>query len=94
MLGDALWAAMILWLVSAIGPQVVLIVRSAIAYGVCIVVELSQLYHAPAVDAIRATGVGHLALGSGFDLRDFAAYAFGVACAGFLTRVLFGSRAA
>ncbi len=93
-LGDALWAAMIVWLVSAIIPQVVLIARSAIAYAICVLVELSQLYHAPAVDTMRATGVGRLVLGSGFDPRDFGAYAAGVACAALCARVLFGSRAA
>jgi hypothetical protein len=46
-----------------------------------LVVEVSQLYHAPAIDALRATFVGALVLGSGFDLRDLAAYALGVASA-------------
>jgi hypothetical protein len=30
---------------------------------------------------VRATQVGHLVLGSGFEARDFAAYAVGVALA-------------
>jgi hypothetical protein len=42
-------------------------------------VEVSQLWHAPALDAIRATDIGHLVLGSGFDLRDLLAYLLGVA---------------
>jgi hypothetical protein len=41
-------------------------------------VELSQLYHAAALDAVRATTAGHLVLGSGFDLRDLVAYGVGV----------------
>ena len=36
------------------------------------------MYHTPAIDAIRATRIGHLVLGSGFDPRDLLAYAIGV----------------
>jgi hypothetical protein len=53
--------------------------RCAAAYAVCAIVELSQLYHASALDQWRDTGLGHLVLGSGFDPRDFAAYAGGIA---------------
>ena len=77
-LGDALWAAMITWLVAALVPQR-LYIRIAAAYAWCVAVELSQLYHAPGFDAIRATRLGHLVLGSGFDARDLVAYALGVA---------------
>jgi len=76
--GDALWAAMILWWVSAVAPDARLIVRSGAAYFTCVGVELSQLVHSPALDAARATPVGHLVLGSGFDPRDLGAYAAGV----------------
>jgi hypothetical protein len=79
--GDALWAAMIAWALGAIAPRTRLVVRSAIAYAWCVVVELSQLYHAPALDTLRETRLGHLALGSGFDPRDLVAYAIGVAVA-------------
>jgi len=75
--GDALWAAMILWWVGAIAPGARLVVRAAAAYLVCASVELSQLYHSPALDAARATPLG-LVLGSGFDWRDLGAYALGV----------------
>jgi hypothetical protein len=76
--GDALWAAMIVWWVGAVAPGARLLVRTAAAYFGCAAVELSQLYHAPALDAARATPLGHLVLGSGFDGRDFGAYALGV----------------
>jgi hypothetical protein len=56
------------------------------ALAVCFVVELSQLYHAPALDALRQTTVGHLVLGSDFDPRDLAAYAAGVLAAAMLER--------
>ncbi|HEY6827354.1 MAG TPA: DUF2809 domain-containing protein [Gemmatimonadaceae bacterium] len=77
--GDALWAMMIVWWLSALAPAVRRVARGAIAFGVCAGVELSQLYHGSTIDAIRATTVGHLVLGSGFDPRDLAAYAIGVA---------------
>ena len=78
MAGDALWAAMITWWVGVLSPTTRPVVRGAAAYAVCVGVELSQLWHLPALDAVRATTVGHLVLGEGFDPRDFAAYAFGV----------------
>jgi len=79
--GDALWAAMVTWLAGALAPAARPAARGAAAYAVCVAVEVSQLYHAPAIDAARATLVGQLVLGSGFDPRDLAAYAVGVATA-------------
>jgi hypothetical protein len=87
-LGDALWAAMIAWWMGALAPRTRLFVRSAVAYAICVIVEVSQLYHAPALDAIRATRAGHLVLGSGFDPRDLLAYALGVAGAAFIEAVV------
>jgi hypothetical protein len=80
-IGDALWAAMIAWAFGAIAPNARLVMRSALAYTWCVVVEVSQLYHTPALDAIRASRPGHLVLGSGFDPRDLASYALGIAVA-------------
>ena len=85
-LGDALWAAMMTWWIAAAAPAVRLPLRAAAALGFSFAVELSQLYHAPVLDAIRRTTAGHLALGSGFDPRDFAAYAAGVFAAVLLDR--------
>lgn len=79
--GDALWAAMVTWWAGALAPAARPTVRGAAAYAVCLVIEVSQLYHAPAIDAVRATLVGSLVFGSGFDPRDLAAYAVGVASA-------------
>jgi hypothetical protein len=76
--GDALWAAMLTWWVSVLVPRMALGGRAALALAACFAVEASQLYHTPALDAVRGTRVGHLVLGSGFDPRDFAAYALGV----------------
>ena len=49
---------------------------AALAFSFAI--ELSQLYHAPWLDAVRATFVGHLVLGSGFMWGDLIAYALGI----------------
>lgn len=91
-LGDALWAAMMAWWVGAAEPGVTLLARSAVAFGICVAVELSQLIHTPAIDALRETAVGHLVLGSGFDPRDLLAYAAGVSVAALLERLVRGSR--
>lgn len=41
-------------------------------------VEFSQLYHAPWIDTIRSTRIGHLILGSTFNAPDLLAYAVGI----------------
>jgi len=78
-IGDALWAAMITWWIGALAPGARLVRRCSAAYAICVVVEASQLYHTPWLDALRATGLGRLVMGTGFDPRDLAAYALGVA---------------
>ena len=92
-LGDALWAAMMVWWVGVVAPSASLARRSVIAYAICVAVELSQLIHVPAIDAARRTTIGHLVLGSDFDPRDLAAYALGVAVAALLERAMRGARA-
>jgi hypothetical protein len=82
--GDALWAMMIAWWIGVIAPEPRLITRSAVAYALCVAVEISQLWHPLILEAARATVLGHLILGNGFDPRDFAAYAAGVAGAALL----------
>jgi hypothetical protein len=72
---------MIAWWIGALVPRTALGIRSVSALTLCCLVELSQLVHGPTVDALRGTTLGALVLGSGFDPRDFAAYALGVATA-------------
>jgi hypothetical protein len=86
-LGDALWASMIFWGLSLIAPAAQPGARAAAALAVCFAVEFSQLYHTRALDALRGTAMGRLALGSGFDPRDLAAYAAGVLAAALLDRI-------
>jgi hypothetical protein len=49
-----------------------------LALGVAWGVEFSQLYHAPWIDAIRATLPGKLVLGNTFNWPDLPAYAVGI----------------
>lgn len=77
-LADGLWAAMMTWWVAALVPRASLRARAAVALAICVVVETSQRYHTPGMDALRRTTAGHLVLGSDFDPRDLAAYSAGV----------------
>ena len=86
-LGDALWATMATWCVSAAAPTTRLAQRAAVALAFSFAVEFSQLVHLPVLDALRGTVVGQLALGSDFDPRDLAAYAAGVLAAVLIERV-------
>ena len=54
-----------------------------LAAGFSLMIELSQLYHAPWIDAIRRTRLGGLVLGYGFLWSDLACYAVGVVCGAF-----------
>ena len=87
-LGDALWAAMIFWLVGAVAPRAPVLRRGATSFGICVAVELGQLIRAPWLVAIRDTTLGHLMLGSGFDPRDLLAYAGGVSAAFLAERIV------
>jgi hypothetical protein len=86
--GDALWATMVYWLATIALPSARTATLAAIAYGVSFTVELSQLYHAPWIDAIRATRLGALALGHGFLWSDLVCYAVGVALAALIDLAL------
>jgi hypothetical protein len=77
-LGDAIWAVMMVWWISALAPGSRLVVRAGAALAVCFAVEGSQTVHTPGLDAVRRTTMGALALGSDFDPRDLAAYTVGV----------------
>jgi hypothetical protein len=80
-LGDALWAMMMVWWVSALLPGARLIARATTALAISWAVEFSQIYQTPTLDALRDTTLGRLVLGSGFDARDLIAYFVGVVAA-------------
>ena len=91
-LGDALWAVMIVWWLGVLAPTMRLTARGGVALAICVAVEVSQLLHTPALDAVRRTLLGRLMLGSGFDARDLVAYAAGVLAAVVLERTVSGRR--
>ena len=72
---------MIAWWIGVLAPNARLTLRAGFALAICWAVEFSQLYHAPALDAMRLSTLGQLILGSGFDPRDLVAYAIGVLAA-------------
>jgi hypothetical protein len=48
-------------------------------FGISVLVETSQLYHAPWIDTVRSTFLGAVILGSGFLWSDLACYFVGTA---------------
>ncbi len=50
--GDTLWALMLLLLVSTLFAGRSILTRAAISLALAFLVEISQLYHAPWIDAI------------------------------------------
>jgi hypothetical protein len=86
-LGDALWAAMIVWWMGVAAPRMPLRTRALAALAVSVAVEISQLYQTAFLDSLRRTLPGHLVLGAGYDPRDLLAYAVGVVVAVVLARV-------
>jgi Protein of unknown function (DUF2809) len=76
--GDALWAAMVFFLIGLLCPgwnKARLTLASLIfSWGI----EFTQLYHAPWIDGIRANRLGALVLGSTYSTPDLAAYVVGV----------------
>jgi hypothetical protein len=76
--GDTLWALAAFLLIGLALPRASTWRVALLAMIVSNLVELSQLYHAGWIDAIRRTALGGLILGSGFVWSDLACYAVGV----------------
>src|SRR4051812_1202666 len=76
--GDALWAAMVYWIVAFIRPFAPAVRVAAWALAISFGDELSQLYQAPWINQIRGGTIGHLVLGSTFSWLDLLAYTVGV----------------
>jgi hypothetical protein len=75
--GDTLYATLAFLLVALAWPRAATWRLGPLALGLCVAIELSQLVHTPWLDAIRATTLGRLVLGSGFLWSDLACYAVG-----------------
>ena len=77
-MGDALWALMVYFIFGFIFNKKSVMVIALLAIGFSFGIEISQLYHAAWIDAIRATRIGGLVLGFGFLWSDLLCYTVGV----------------
>ena len=85
--GDVLWAQMVYALAACVWPRAAIVQLVGISAGVAYAVEFSQLIQTESLNALRATVLGHLVLGSRFAVEDLAAYTLGIAvCAGIEAR--------
>ena len=76
--GDTLWALMLFLFVSGLLAGRPILMRATISLTLAFLVEVSQLYHAPWIDAIRQTTLGGLVLGFGFLWTDLICYLVGI----------------
>lgn len=87
-LGDALWALLVFALLGLFFPRLTWRVQAAVALAVSWLVEVSQLWHTPWLEAIRHNTLGALAVGGSFSFGDLGCYAAGVAVGCVLSRGL------
>jgi hypothetical protein len=76
--GDTLWAVMSFIVVGVLAPEWPTRRVAIAALLASYADEVSQLYHAQWIDAIRNTPMGALTLGYGFLWSDIACYTVGV----------------
>jgi hypothetical protein len=89
--GDALWALMVFLLFGFFFQRksTLWVAIAAIAFSYSI--EISQLYHASWIDAIRSNPLGGLVLGFGFLWSDLVCYTAGVGFGFVIEKVFFKS---
>ncbi|MFZ4454751.1 MAG: DUF2809 domain-containing protein [Bacteroidales bacterium] len=80
-LGDALWAAMVFVGFAFLFPKKKSNRIAIISLAFCYLIEISQLYQADWINAIRQTTLVGLVLGFGFLWSDILAYTIGVGAA-------------
>jgi Na+/H+-dicarboxylate symporter len=76
--GDTLWALVAFLVVGLVLPRASTLQVATLALSFSALIEISQLYHASWIDAIRQTTPGSLVLGHGFLWSDLACYVLGV----------------
>jgi hypothetical protein len=87
--GDTVWAAMVYFMFTFLFPLWPLRKKLLAAFLFCYLIEISELYQAPWINAIRATWLGGRILGYGFLWSDLACYAVGIFLATFGDRLMF-----
>jgi hypothetical protein len=76
--GDTLWALMVFMVIRAIAPRWSPWKSAGLALLISYLGEISQLYHAPWIDAIRSYRLGSVLLGYGFLWSDLVCYTIGI----------------
>lgn len=76
--GDALWALVVFLGWGFLASRATTFRIAALAILFSILIECSQLYHAPWIDWLRTTIPGRLILGTTFAWADLAAYLVGI----------------
>ncbi len=76
--GDTLWALVAFLGIGLLLPRLSTWRVAVLAVSFSVMIEVSQLYHAPWIDSIRRTTLGALVLGHGFLWSDLACYAVGI----------------
>ncbi len=77
-IGDVLWGSMVFWMFIIIFYRKKIIVGLIYALLFSFAIELSQLYHAQWIDALRKIKVFGLILGYGFLYSDLICYSVGI----------------
>jgi glycopeptide antibiotics resistance protein len=76
--GDTLWALMVFLVIGFLFPSLSTWKVAAIALLFSLLIETSQLYHAPWLEEIRRYRLAALILGRGFLWSDLGCYSVGV----------------
>jgi hypothetical protein len=76
--GDTLWALAAFLAFGLVMPRATTGRVAASALFLSVLIEVSQLYHARWIDAVRQTRLGGLVLGFDFVWSDLACYAVGI----------------
>lgn len=76
--GDTLWALLVYLGIGLLFPRLSVEKTAGAALLFAYGIELSQLYRAPWIDALRRTRLGGLVLGFGFLWSDLVCYSLGI----------------
>jgi hypothetical protein len=76
--GDTLWALMVFVVLRALAPRRPPIQSALAALAIAYLCELSQLYHATWIEAVRSYRLGGILLGYVFSWSDLVCYTVGI----------------